>query len=387
MRILIVSYGFGQQQSAEAICTTRFTAALCEHAETTVLTSAPLASCDDTGFTVLGLDRRPLLPRAFVRLLTGAADRFVSPHVAWTTRCSRVEVSPRPNLVYGRSNPVSSNLAAASVAARLRVPFIAHFSDPLPSPWDVPNTREWHRKLKVAEFIIGRANAVSFTTQQAADFVRDLVGTPAGDTPFFVVPHVAPPLSLHGSARTNGPILYAGRFYGRRTPDALLGGFALMSRQLPHVRLRMVGDANPSRARALASRLGVESKVEFVPFCDDLRPEYERAAVLVTVDAQEDVPVFLASKSVEILCTRRPVLAITPARSPFRSLAAAAHPTVRCVAESHDEVAAALSSLVRADFGPRDYDSRLASMAEFSGPQVASVFLSSAKAIVDRGAG
>ncbi len=92
--------------------------------------------------------------------------------------------------------------------------------------------------------------------------------------------------------RTDEPvILHVGRFVPDKDHETLLAAFALLVSNRPQARLCLVGEGPlKARIRRRVDELGLASAVEFLPARRDLRPCYQRAALLALSSTREAQP-------------------------------------------------------------------------------------------------
>jgi glycosyltransferase involved in cell wall biosynthesis len=383
MHVLICSYEFGYAQGPEGICAMRLAHALVGvGARVTVVTST---GADEgparAGMQVIRVESKCFRPEPVFRVVKRALGRLYwkDYHQFWQWRVARTRLPAGIDFVYGRCMPFSSGLAARRLAARLRKPFLVHFSDPLLSPWFTPPGLPLFLMRRLYEGVVSRASGVSFTTREAIGYSERTMGIALGEKAF-VLNHVAPEARVLGSPPTAaGPVfLYAGRFYGRRGPDALLQGFALYRSAHPGATLRFVG-AEASAIMEEADRLGIAGAVAVFPFTRDLGAHLAEADVLLAVDAADETPVFLSTKVVDYFVVDRRVLLVTPPGSPAARLAERAPGTALCVVETAAAIARGMGDLVAMQPGAEAFRERFLNMREFSGEVVATRLLRQAE--------
>lgn len=84
-------------------------------------------------------------------------------------------------------------------------------------------------------------------------------------------------------------VLYVGEFLPRKNVDVLLRAFALIERQIPNARLRLVGTGSRTAAALKLARLNGVINIECVPFVErrELVRQYTQAAVFVLPSLRE----------------------------------------------------------------------------------------------------
>jgi glycosyltransferase involved in cell wall biosynthesis len=217
--------------------------------------------------------------------------------------------------------PWSDHLIGRRLQRDLKLPWLAHFSD----PWtDSPYLRgaAWQRRLwaRMERAVVGNADTLVFVNRHTRD--RMMQKYPAEWTR---KTHVVP----HGHDRTMLPpaqppdadgrlhVVYTGRFYAdKRTPDALLRAvhaWRCDNARLP-VRITFAGPIDP-QAQRLTAELRLEDVVSFtgrMPWAEATSLAM-RANLLLVMDAPAEINLFLPSKLIDYLPLRRPILGLTPA--------------------------------------------------------------------------
>lgn len=386
MHVLICSYEFGLGQGPEGICGMRLAHALLDAGVrvTAVTSSGVDPDPGRAGMEIIKVESKCFRPERAFRLAERALGRLYhrNLHHFWQSRVVRVPLPDGIDFVYGRCMPFGSVLAAERLARKIRKPLLVHFSDPLISPWYLPPPLAMASLRRLYRRVTERAFAVSFTTREAIAYSERSTGVPLGRKAF-VLNHVAPPSRVLGqSEERKGPMfLYAGRFYGHRKPDVLLQGFAKFRAGNPGAVLRFLGP-EADAILAEADRLGIADSIQVLPFTADPTPNFQRADVLVATDANDETPVFLASKVVEYFMVDRRVLLVTPPSSPAAQLACKSPATVVAVREAADAIADGMAAIVALRPDGEAFRKRFRAMDEFSGRSVANELLRRARGAI-----
>jgi hypothetical protein len=284
------------------------------------------------------------------------------PFSAWARRAvvagSRLAEQCRPAGVISFAQPWSSHMAGMALARRTRLPWIAHFSDPwVDTVWHARRSRLARRFNEAAESrVIERADAVVFVTDEARDLVmRKYPAVWRAKTS--VLPHCwDPALRLPGALpRPGAPcrIVSTGSLDDTRDIAPLCAALRalLASRQVAPTDLtvRLIGASVPEAMR-VPRRLGVGARVQTEPAVSlsESMEAMRTADALLIIDAPgagQQSP-FLASKTVEYLTARRPIVALTPLRSPSASLVRRLGGVV-APPENPTAIAAAMTEIVR----------------------------------------
>jgi len=228
--------------------------------------------------------------------------------------------------VYSSAPPVSGHLAAAVLAHRLDLPWIADFRDPWIGNAFAAPLPALHRALqrRFEREIVERADRVVFATSTWRDrYVRRY---PHLEDRFVHIPNGYDPEDLGVDRRRGGGpeeafrLIYAGSIYGDRELDLFLDGLALALERDPSLRERLrvefVGWLSARNLPTANARRGAfEPIVSFAGF----RPRsevlaMERSAdaglILIADDPGRDADV--NAKLYEYLGLDLPVLAVAP---------------------------------------------------------------------------
>lgn len=108
-------------------------------------------------------------------------------------------------------------------------------------------------------------------------------------------------------ALADGPvILHIGRFNEQKNHRGLLSAFALLRREIPDARLRLLGEGElMEKTRALASELGLGECVEFLGAQENVYPFLREADIFVLPSLYEGLPMTL----IEAMGTGLPIAA------------------------------------------------------------------------------
>lgn len=227
------------------------------------------------------------------------------------------------DVLYSRSQPGSSHLAALYAKNRYQLPWIAQFSDPWAHNPYHPYTG---RKKQVIEgherAVVELSDKLVFPTQEMLDLYAskhphvDVVGKAV------VLPHHFDPdlytVAEQAEPRSKIRLSYIGDFYGLRSPEPLVKGLRILQERrqdlVERLELEVVGNVertfHPMLAEAERTLGMTVKRVGQVPYRESLERMAE-TDLLLLVDAPSDVNLFLSSKLIDYLGARRPILGIT----------------------------------------------------------------------------
>ena len=252
----------------------------------------------------------------------GRTSDDVWPEAAAAAGLSRLDGQAYDALVTF-AQPWSSHAAGLIIKQRHGdLPWLAHFSDPwVDSPYYArldPQTRaRWTEQERA---VIEKADAVVFTTPRIADLVMAKY-PPAFRAKAHVVPHgynpgLRPARTGPASPGRRARFVYAGSFYGIRSPRPLFEALLTLRKRLPPEALPEIVCLGPSKLRYTieAWKLGLGRSVRFLPEIGylDCLAALEQADALLLIDAPARENVFLPSKIVDYLMVDRPIIGVTP---------------------------------------------------------------------------
>lgn len=223
----------------------------------------------------------------------------------------------RSDLILASGPPFSSHLIAAGLSRTLGAPLALDYRDPwtlIPGEPVLPESRpSMVRRLE--SWCVGRASVVIATTGPIGQSLR-----PLHPRRTEIVPNAADPDSVARVEPFRDPrfsIIYAGSFYGNRSPRPILEAIRLLKAKgaLPAggLVLRVIGVTGDLAVRAAAA-LGIGECVvveDFLPYRDVLsRVRGADVLLLVVGDAHHAM---VPAKLFDYLAARRYILALGPA--------------------------------------------------------------------------
>jgi glycosyltransferase involved in cell wall biosynthesis len=372
--VLICSFAYGKMYSAEGACTQRLVHALADAGLRVTLVTSHYSDAEEPrdNLSIVRVSAWPCRPSRLVGIAESLCNRNLS-HVFWRRRISRLQYLPKCDLVYSRSNPLSSLIAGAELAQRMGIPFLAHFSDPMPGP-HAYDKKERSRILNAIRPGVMQARAITFTTHETLEYQSHLFDSDIRPKSH-VLNHVSPEPTVWGpyTERKSVTVLYAGTFVWPRTPDSLLEGFELYLKTDPRATLKFLG-TQPASVLARIRSARTRDSVEFIPRSSDMEPFLKNAHLLVAVDTNVEAPQFLPSKLVDYLLVDRNVLLITQDGSPGMQLLNRFADTTASVLHDPVAIAREMKRLVDLEYQRDRYTSRFTDMADFSAHSIVETF-------------
>jgi glycosyltransferase involved in cell wall biosynthesis len=328
--VLYISHGWNPaRDGAQSITGRRLVHALLRAGARVHVLAAGRADDEihDANYTVTVIESPPLadgkVGRAAQMLMSGvpeAAGRWVPHAVAAGT--SILKSLPSDTVIYGRTSPGASNIAAWHLARRSGLPWVAHFSDEWPPLYVLANGRRWLAPYKWPLFelwrhrIIRDAGALTFSNPGQG---RAILGRHAvrHKSKAFVVTHVAsrPAPSSQPPQYDTFHLAHSGNLYPGQSARPLLEGLRRFLARRPEARactrVTQAGWSNGDFP-AWASRLGLERFVTFTGRLGeaDLLALLDDASLLLALDYARPTSTTVLSKIPDYVSARRPILAI-----------------------------------------------------------------------------
>lgn len=249
---------------------------------------------------------------------------------AWAVRAGREllgarwleELAPEAMITFGE--PMSDHVLGLMLKQQLRLPWIAHFSDPWSdNPFRRPHKMARRLNAGLEAQVISAADAVIFTSDETADLFRNKYGARI-DGKVHTLPHSLEPALYRQPSRAaddeGGPLVarYLGNFYGHRTPLPVLRALDRLAATRPDIacrlRVEFVGGVqgwmrlHPLVRNADPARVSFQASVPYQRSLDLIVD----ADLLLVVDAPAKTSLFLPSKLIDYLGAGRPILGAVP---------------------------------------------------------------------------
>jgi glycosyltransferase involved in cell wall biosynthesis len=230
----------------------------------------------------------------------------------------------RPDILVTFAFPLIDNIVGLELKRRLRLPWLAHLSDPwVDSPFrtDDPLTRALNTRLE--QRVIECADRLVFTSKETEELVMQKY-QPALRSKVRIVPHAYEPHLFPSVPNNNGDrlvIRYLGDLYLSRTPKPLFQALEILSSRQPELlkrfRFEIVGDVHALNLQQMGlSRLpqglvAIRPRVNYYESLSLMRS----ASGLMVIDfpvPENSQSVFLPSKLIEYVGAGRPIIGLTP---------------------------------------------------------------------------
>jgi hypothetical protein len=230
----------------------------------------------------------------------------------------------RPDVLVTFAFPLIDNIIGLELKRRLKLPWLAHFSDPwVDSLFRTDDRLTKALNARLEQKVIEGADILVFTSNETAALVMEKY-KPSLRSKVRIVPHAYEPNLFSGAPKPNGGrliIRYLGDLYLSRTPKPLFRALEVLSSTDPELlkkfRFEIVGDFHDLKLEQMGLSQLPDGLVEFRP-----RVNYREslsmmtsAAGLMVIDApvaKNAESVFLPSKLIEYVGADRPILGLTP---------------------------------------------------------------------------
>jgi|GEM_PF-1934138 len=315
--IAIVSVLFDKKP--EGICTGRLIRALLKRGHRVSLFTSEKADTryehKNLKITMYGF--RPREPRWLFRQLARLTGFMYSNYIIWSWKVSRVKLKAgdMPDVIYSRAWPHASLVAGYYLSRNNKLPHILHFSDPFPPPNENIELESWFKYD--LEKIVNNAACVTFTNSETLEYQKrsiDMRGVKSA-----VINHISPPRKTYGEPGASGKFYYVGSISENRSPEVLLGGFALHVKDYKDDMLYFVG-SDRNYLNKLINKCNLQGNVKVLPFTNNVDRVFSEASCLVSLDVNHIPALYTPTKIVEYLATDRVIFAVTPENSPVSKL-------------------------------------------------------------------
>jgi glycosyltransferase involved in cell wall biosynthesis len=329
MRILIVHQDPSPTGGPEAICTLKLIRALVDAgiAVSVVSQHKPHESLHS-----LKVDWHPvgrLGPEGLLEKMSRMASLYPEGGWAWGAAASRkiqeLCSSGEVSAICSRAMPFISHVAAWRAKKNVKVPWIAHFSDPWPPDGYSEGRKHSKLRLRWHRRVLKRAEVVTFPCERVAHFCESTqwgLAEAAKKPQSLILPHIAGDFGglpkCDRGPRGEFVFLHCGGFTEKRRPDEFLNAWAdFVERHLENrcrLKFRHVGGVSERLAK-LAEEKGVSDTVEQTGPCSygESLERMAEASALVLVDSYKiRASVYFPSKLSDYIGAGKPVLAMTP---------------------------------------------------------------------------
>ena len=230
----------------------------------------------------------------------------------------------QPDVLVTFAFPLVDNIIGLELKQRLKLPWLAHFSDPwVDNPFRSDDRLTKALNARLEQKVIEGADTLVFTSRETADLIMEKYH-PDLRSKVRIVPHAYESHLFSDVPNSNGDrliIRYMGDLYLNRTPKPLFRALEILSSTDPELlerfRFEIVGDVHELNLEQMGlSQLpkGLVVVRPRVNYCESLSM-MRSASGLMVIDApvtKDAESVFLPSKLIEYVGADRPIIGLTP---------------------------------------------------------------------------
>ena len=376
MNIVFISYFFGGD-SPVGVGALRIANAMAEKGcFVYVITSTPYQSSNPRIIVDI-VSNTPKMPSNLSFTVSNLLKKELN-YISWELKAKRllrrIIHGHKIDGIYTRSTPICVCPVGIYVKKHYQLPLIMHFTDPIPAPigW-APNPKYRKRMIKQMKEYVQMADCLSFGNSRMINYQERILNMPLQERSFVSPDPAAGSFVWLDSNKKNQDkvtLLFLGNIYGNRNPSLLFK--ALSSITTSSFRFIIYGNSFP----------GAPSYVEFRPRTNTIYRALQEADVLVDIDGDDEIPVFVSSKLKDYLSVNRPILSITPDNSPSRDLLMRLK-TVELSSNSSDSVKESLLRIINANYTEKDYEERIPIVQSFSAQSIAQEIINQIKNVIE----
>ena len=246
----------------------------------------------------------------------------------------------KPDCVYCRTSPIDPCYVGIWTKQKYDVPLVTNLTDPLPAPIEyLSDLKIRNKRKRAAREIIIASDLISMGTLEAQKYQIQEVGIDFSEKAF-ISPDPVPTGEIRHIPRSNKKnveLLYLGNVYGSRNINPLLEAISLMQEDGYLINFRICGSITP---RIEHDCLIIDNYVS------DFDTKLTASDILIDIDGDDKLPMFISSKLKQYLVTNRPILSITPFMSPSYKLLQGLD-SVKVVSNNKSEIYQAILHLIK----------------------------------------
>lgn len=287
------------------------------------------------------LNRKSPLGKCYyyvLRLLTGDSYNF---NLFWRKRAyksiKKIIQENKIDWVYSRTTPLDSCVVGVKVANKNNIKLFQHFTDPFPPVKEYLTRRKLYNYYKRASLdVFSSANTVSFGNMAMKKYMLQELGIKDSNR-YIISPDAASQTTINRMQLPNNDcisLVYLGSIYSSRNPKPLLGAIE---------KLNKIG----VRCQLIIYQNKQKSDYPFVHFMNrtsDILTAMRNADILVDLDGDDSIPLYISSKLKDYLTINRPILSISPFGSPTREIIMGCR-SCKCCCNEQEEIFKAIYEL------------------------------------------
>lgn len=275
------------------------------------------------------------LGRSFpARLLTRIYSelRTINPNSQWVRYAFQKSLSIvkefKPDLMMTSSTPFESHMVGLKLKKYIGLPWVASFSDPWPSAINPAPYNAYEMpifnifQMSYLRSVLNNCNAVHMPNTHALKLTERKAKVSLSQKGFSI-PHIGSKSNInHAAAKIDdGWLIHLGFLSRERNSRQLLEAIRteVISNSKQFKGLLLVGKVCV-QFKALVEKMGMKNMVNYLGSVShkDAMAIAKRAAALVVIEADMSESPYLPSKFADYARVGRPIIAVTPKRSPIR---------------------------------------------------------------------
>lgn len=307
------------------------------------------------------LNRKSLLGKIYyyiLKQLTGDSYNF---NLFWRKRAYksmlRVIRENKIDWIYSRTTPLDSCVVGVKVAKKNSIKLFQHFTDPFPPIKEYLTRRKLYNYYKrITLDVFSYAKVVSFGNIAMKKYMLHELGIQDSNR-YIISPDAASQTVINRMLLPNNDcitLVYLGSIYSSRNPKPLLGAIEKLNNLGVHCQLVIYQNKQ-------------ESDYPFVHFVNrtsNIIKAMSGADILVDIDGDDSIPLFISSKLKDYLTIDRPILSISPYGSPTREIIKDCR-SCKCCSNEQEEIYKAIYELSTNQIPFEAYAEREAILRQF----------------------
>ncbi len=256
----------------------------------------------------------------------------INPHNPWVRNAFKQSITLvkefKPDLIMTSSTPFESHMVGLKLKKTIGLPWVASFSDPWPSSinpapynaYEMPVFKFF--QISYLRSVLSQCDAVHMTNAHALKLVERKSKVNLSRKGFSI-PHIGSKSNMNASADKieAGRLIHLGFLSRERVSEQLLEAIRTVVGSDPDrfKGLLFVGKVS-IEFKALVDKMGMKDMVHYYGSVsqEDAMAIAQRASALLVVEADMPESPFLPSKFADYARVGRPIIAVTPKRSPIR---------------------------------------------------------------------
>ncbi len=332
MRVLFISIAFPPKRDPECLQTAKYFKYMSKNTEfefDVVTSSSPTLhmpydvelesyAIGCSSMTEIDISESKFLNAIYGKFLKKRIERPDSKAAFHNSIISNIRDLKRPDIIYSRSNPLSSSVAAMKVKGEINSPWVMHLSDPwLLSPLHNYQNKAYVYHQKMEEKCLRLASAITFTSKETIALYADHYPQYAKKFQYFPNVFDADDINHQSNPSFTNKlrILHTGGLVGQRNPQIIIDSLSYLSEEDRNLlSITFVGDADRLSRNILNtckySCIEYLGKVSY----SEAKRFQQNSEILVLLDNRINDPtkaIYMPSKLLDYFVARKQIVALT----------------------------------------------------------------------------